>query len=376
MDNLIDDIMTIARRCERAASQFQKATNDTLKRIANASDDIRKSWSGSWLGYHACVYYGNFEIPPSGVHFESEWGLMDRFDRLFEPPDDWREHRYEAVIEEILNRAGRPNLEALNEAISNAHDSLDECKSELIATLNAALAETKDEYISQLLNAINGVKAYSQDELARSASPKGQIVSRDSKAYTQGLWTPPHIAMEALTQAAFSNEIALRETGKLARQTKSYLEKRLQMKGRGTGKTEGKVFIGHGRSSAWRDLKDFLSDRLGLIPDEYNLEPAAGLTTKERLEEMLDAAVFAFIVMTAEDQHADETKHARENVIHEAGLFQGRLGFRRAIILLEDGCAQFSNIEGLTQIRFPRANIRAAFEEIRRVLEREGLARQ
>ena len=27
--------------------------------------------------------------------------------------------------------------------------------------------------------------------------------------------------------------------------------------------------------------------------------------------------------MTAEDEHADGTKHARENVIHEVGLFQG-----------------------------------------------------
>jgi predicted nucleotide-binding protein len=55
------------------------------------------------------------------------------------------------------------------------------------------------------------------------------------------------------------------------------------------------------------------------------------------------------------------------------GLFQGRLGFQRAIILLEEGCAQFSNIEGLTQIRFPRNEILAKSEEIRRVLEREGI---
>ena len=61
------------------------------------------------------------------------------------------------------------------------------------------------------------------------------------------------------------------------------------------------------------------------------------------------------------------------NVVHEAGLFQGRLGFTKAIILLEDGCQGFSNIEGLGQIRFPKGNIQSAFEEIRRVLEREGL---
>jgi len=134
-----------------------------------------------------------------------------------------------------------------------------------------------------------------------------------------------------------------------------------------------RIFLGHGRSQVWRDLKDFVQDRLGLPWDEFNRESPAGLATKERLMEMLDGAAFAFLVMTAEDEHTDQTLHARENVIHEIGLFQGRLGFRKAIILLEDGCKEFSNVIGLTQIRFPKGNIKAEFEEIRRVLEREGL---
>jgi len=77
--------------------------------------------------------------------------------------------------------------------------------------------------------------------------------------------------------------------------------------------------------------------------------------------------------MTAEDLHEDNEMHARENVIHEIGLFQGKLGTRRAIILIEEGCTEFSNIRGLTQIRFPKNNIGAVFEEVRRVLERERL---
>jgi predicted nucleotide-binding protein len=77
--------------------------------------------------------------------------------------------------------------------------------------------------------------------------------------------------------------------------------------------------------------------------------------------------------MTAEDEQADGKIRARENVVHEVGLFQGRLGFSKAIVLLEDGCEEFSNIHGLGQIRFPNKNIGAKFEDIRAVLEREGL---
>jgi len=134
-----------------------------------------------------------------------------------------------------------------------------------------------------------------------------------------------------------------------------------------------RVFIGHGRSLIWRELKDFLQDRLCLPWEEFNRESTAGVATTARLQEMLGRSCFAFLVMTAEDEHADASLHARENVIHEVGLFQGRLGFAKAIVLLEDSCAQFSNIEGLGQIRFPAGKISAKFEEVRQVLEREGV---
>jgi predicted nucleotide-binding protein len=134
-----------------------------------------------------------------------------------------------------------------------------------------------------------------------------------------------------------------------------------------------RVFIGHGGSPAWRELKDFLHDRLHLDWEEFNRVSAAGLWTGDRLNTMLSNSSMAFLIFTAEDEHADGSNHARENVIHEAGLFQGRLGFPRAIVLLEDGCEEFSNIHGLGQIRFPRGNMAAKFEEIRSVLERERL---
>ena len=88
---------------------------------------------------------------------------------------------------------------------------------------------------------------------------------------------------------------------------------------------------------------------------------------------MLDSASFAFLVMTGEDEQLDGELRPRENVVHESGLFQGRLGFRRAIVLLEDGCEKFSNNAGLGHINFPKGNIRAAFEDVRKVLQREGI---
>jgi predicted nucleotide-binding protein len=134
-----------------------------------------------------------------------------------------------------------------------------------------------------------------------------------------------------------------------------------------------RIFIGHGGSLQWRVLKDFLKDRLGLQYEEFNRESQAGIATVERLEAMMESCNFAFLVLTAEDQQADGSLHARENVIHEVGLFQGRYGFKKAIVVLEQGCNEFSNIVGLGQIRFVKGNIGTAFEDVRAVLEREGI---
>ncbi len=141
-------------------------------------------------------------------------------------------------------------------------------------------------------------------------------------------------------------------------------------------KREKKVFIGHGHSPVWLELKNFITERLNLPVDEFNRVSVAGETTVDRLKQMLDEASVALLVMTGEDEQSNGTFRARENVVHEAGFFQGRLGFRRAVIVLEEGCEQFSNVAGLGQIKFPKGNIEAVFEKIRLFLEREESLRE
>lgn len=131
-----------------------------------------------------------------------------------------------------------------------------------------------------------------------------------------------------------------------------------------TLKSELTVFIGHGRDSQWRDLKDHLQDQHNIKVTAYEIGPRAGLSVKEVLEKMLKESSFALLVLTGEDLHIDGEVHARENVIHELGLFQGRLGFTRAIALLEDGVKEFSNILGLNQLRFPKGSIRQIFGDV------------
>jgi hypothetical protein len=52
-------------------------------------------------------------------------------------------------------------------------------------------------------------------------------------------------------------------------------------------------------------------------------------------------------------------------------LFQGRLGFARAIVLREDGTEGFSNLAGVDEIRFPKGKIRESFGDVIAFLNRE-----
>lgn len=157
--------------------------------------------------------------------------------------------------------------------------------------------------------------------------------------------------------------------GALARRALGYLE-RASPTPRASGH---RIFIAHGRSPVWRDLRDFLERRLNLQTEEFNSEAVAGQTVTERIDEMLERCTFAFLVMTGEDEHADSSVHPRPNVIHETGRAQQKLGSKRAIVLLEEGCTPFSNLQGIVYIAFPKEKIRGIFEDIREVLEREQI---
>lgn len=133
------------------------------------------------------------------------------------------------------------------------------------------------------------------------------------------------------------------------------------------------VFIGHGRSKLWARLKIFLEDELNLATVTYESESRLGESIIPVLEKMLDQGSFAVFVLTAEDETIEGSKRARQNVIHEVGLFQGRLGFKKVVLLKQDGLEEFTNLDGQQYIGFAGDHIEQSFWELHRFLRKEGL---
>lgn len=136
---------------------------------------------------------------------------------------------------------------------------------------------------------------------------------------------------------------------------------------------QASIFIGHGRNPVWARVKLFLQDELKLKTVCYESDSRTGESIVPIMEEMLSKANFAVLILTGEDETVSGSVRARQNVIHEVGLFQSRLGFKRAILLKQEGVEDFTNIAGLQFIPFTENRIEQTFYELSRVLRREGL---
>ncbi len=366
MRGFIDELNLMRSELERMYREYEESGLSTdIEKLEKAVSEVADSFGGSWLGYHSRVYYKDFDKPPTGAHFSGEWGPIRTL--VGSTVGDWEEMEFEAVREHVFDLAGIPDLERFGDPAIRSKELFRKSQREMLSLLS--VLNDVDPYFGQQREEVEAIKVYGFEQVLKRYKPR-QAISRDQRATDGGFQTPPHVSVLVQAQSIRTHFSVCRQLLEVVEVVASHLKRRERLNASNTDKPT-RVFIGHGRSSQWRELKDFLAERLHLSWDEFNRVPVAGFHTAERLQQMLDSSTFAFLVLTGEDEQLDSSRQARMNVVHEAGLFQGRLGFTKAILLLEDGCAEFSNIHGLSQIRFPVDRISAAFEEVRRVLERE-----
>jgi predicted nucleotide-binding protein len=333
-------------------------------------DRLDKSHSRSWFGDHSSTYYGDFQAPPGGRTFDVEWGFVPGFHGSNNP--GWRTYSRDDIKAFVFADIGEDIFQVMHDLAEEVVEQFSIVRDQSLDVIEALSSKVSSKAIARYRDTLeNKIKPYTVTDYLNSCIKSAPNMTRDSEEIAKGRIVPAHIQYWGPFQSIDVNRQRLRELASTLRKTIEAVNLSNEIDIPMTASKT--IFLGHGGSEQWRVLKDFLKERLGLAFEEFNRISPAGISTQERLGEMLDKCGFAFLVFTAEDVHADKSLHARENVIHEAGLFQGRLGWRRAIVLLEEGCDEFSNIIGLGQIRFAKNNIASCFEEIRRVLEREGL---
>jgi hypothetical protein len=180
--------------------------------------------------------------------FDSEWGTVEAFGNTTR--GRWALCDEDGVKAEILRRAGmsEDDLGAIGETARKAGTAFDDARFDLLASLDAVLATNDDPVLRKTRGEIDALQSHmSEWDVIQSAAP-AQFMTRDSAALSEGRRTPPHLQLEARRVALLSYGLNLSELAKRARYVEKYLEKRLKMGGKSIARTDGKIFIGHGRS--------------------------------------------------------------------------------------------------------------------------------
>jgi predicted nucleotide-binding protein len=136
------------------------------------------------------------------------------------------------------------------------------------------------------------------------------------------------------------------------------------------------VFIihGHDEMNSLR-LQVLLRDHFNLNPVVMKKEAGMSRALLAKFEDVASVCSIAFALMTPDDQITTGERRsfqARPNVIFEAGWFVGRMGIPRVCLLLKEGTAVQSDIDGISRVVF-RDSVEEKVIEIERELVAVGL---
>ena len=328
-----------------------------LKREANR---VGEAWCGSSLGDHANVYYDGLVPVPAGAIWDVEWGKMDCMSNT--TCGEWTTKSPVEIKELICSRSGMTEL-SITEIRDGVLKDFESVEGRLLTCLEHSQGEVHEETRTRLIDDVKklggdiSTASDVEERMARKFLPQ---MSRDARNMSMGLRVAGHLqvlaAIEVVDQLVRGVRKLGEHAGTLRNASRIYTTKQQERTMRGS-----KVFIGHGRSDTWRAVKDFVEQELELEVEEFERESVAGRQIKDRLEEMLRNAGWAILVATRDDSGDSEP---RPNVIHELGFAQGRLGWEKAIILLEKGCQLPSNLEGTVYLEFERGQVKQVFYDL------------
>ena len=140
-----DDLFAVARKLSDRCNRLEDTDfSKSLDKIEEAANQVGKSWSGSWLGYHSCVYYERFAEPPIGARFSQEWGLTSIGDTV------WREYRFDDVIDKIKEIAGNPDITPQEKESKEVAEYFEEAQSMVVSRLYSVLTRKHPSGANQL----------------------------------------------------------------------------------------------------------------------------------------------------------------------------------------------------------------------------------
>ncbi len=127
--------------------------------------------------------------------------------------------------------------------------------------------------------------------------------------------------------------------------------------GSGAGEEGGFVYLTCAKGPVGASMEAHLQ-KSGLKVKQCQASPSPGRYRIDDLVEFLDCCTFAILVYDSEHEAGESRQGRRERIAHEIGLFQGRLGFTRVVLLVPEGSRDSLCLDGVQRVIF-RQNARA-----------------
>ncbi|MHA1794973.1 MAG: hypothetical protein ACTSUK_02590 [Promethearchaeota archaeon] len=242
-----------------------------IEKVLNIIGEIDLSWSGSWIGYYAQLYYKNFEKPPPGDEFDSEWGGLHGIS------DNWLTLEIKDIYEYIEEKLQIFEIDKKIKMIIEECIDYQEIYDNFVVALQ--FIKDMDNFSSETeeLNKLENITWFVDRKKFVLAKRPRQMITRDSQAAKQRPVEPPHISVESFFRVFQTFFSALKKFFYESKQLIRKIQNRLEFKSRPENLFSEKVkaveLICKRFHFIARQLRDRYNDRPTLdISDEYDVQ--------------------------------------------------------------------------------------------------------
>src|SRR6266699_4166118 len=176
------------------SSSIEELTINAEKMKA-ACDRVKDSWSGSCIGYHSKLYYGDFEKPPRGVMFSVEWGGVNGLSEA------WRQRTAEEVKAAIAQLVGNNfSVDTFEKDTEKLAGEVEDFETQVGLFISSITSNSSTHPLAGIdkIEPGKNLKTY-----IKSSMPQN-VMTRDSGALAQGIMVPAIIYYEAVVHEAQS----------------------------------------------------------------------------------------------------------------------------------------------------------------------------
>ena len=189
MTEIFEELDGIIRSLEQLGEEGRQEDIQTpMDLLWNAAQQVGNASSGSWIGYHANVYYTDLQPPPPGAHFSSEWGGMGTFvpERT---KGEWVEFDPSDIKEAISNLANNPDLYAAEIYGKKAAETFRSYQRNVLSIIEILIDGVESRLLGDLGEELQNLSAPTEAQVLGSLRPL-RVHSRDRLAVNQAIWTP------------------------------------------------------------------------------------------------------------------------------------------------------------------------------------------